>query len=206
MNFQTDEPNRIQTVSGQSVHRGLGTACFAEYAIVHESQVVRVPAEINPSVASLLSCGVITGYGSVVHTAEVSTGSHVVVIGAGGVGINCIQAAKVQNSASITVIDVNNNRLNAAKEFGATHAVNPNDHNPVKLILELTKQRGADFVFLATGSPEAYKEENFQLLRRGGKLVLVGMPPVGFDLSFEAVNFIDANQSLLGSKMGRVYA
>jgi len=201
-NYSTDEPNRMQTIGGKSIHRGLGTACFAEFAIVHKSQVVNVPSEMSPSVTSLLSCGVITGYGSVVHTAEVKKGSHVVVVGAGGVGINCIQAANLRNSASITVIDINNERLNAARKFGATHVVNPTVHNPVELILKLTDQRGADAVFVATGNPQAFKAENFQLLRRGGKLVLVGMPPVGFDLNFEAVDFIDANQSILGSKMG----
>ena len=199
--FPTDQPRRLQGLNGIDIHRGLGTGCFAEFAIVHQSQVVKVPNEMKPSTASLLACGVITGYGSVVHTASVGTGDHVVVIGVGGVGMNCIQAAVHCSAATITAIDVNEDRLNIAKRLGASHAVNPNQDDPVDLILSLTNNRGADFVFVATGSPQA-SNRVFLMLRRGGKLILVGMPPVGADFKFEAVNFIDANQSILGCKMG----
>ena len=153
--FPTSEPRRLQDFNGIDIHRGLGTGCFAEFAVVHKSQVVKVPKSMNPSVASLLACGVITGYGSVVHTAKVTPGQHVIVIGAGGVGINCIQTAAIQSAATITAIDTNSDRLVAAKQFGATHLVNPRDNDPVDLILSLTNYRGADFVFVATGNPKA---------------------------------------------------
>ena len=199
--FPTDQPRRLQGLNGIDIHRGLGTGCFAEFAVVHQSQVVKVPTDMKPSTASLLACGVITGYGSVVHTASVSPGDHVVVIGVGGVGINCIQAAAYCSAATVTAIDINEDRLISAKRFGATHAVNSQQDDPVDLILSLTDNRGADFVFVATGNPQA-SNRVFLMLRRGGKLILVGMPPVGADFKFEAVNFIDANQSILGCKMG----
>ena len=153
--FATDEPRRLQTVHGMAVHRGLGTGYFAEFAVVHQSQVVKIPDKLNVSSASLLACGVITGFGSVMNTASVKPDSHVVIIGAGGVGINCIQAARISSAATITAIDPNPDRLDIAKRFGATHAANPDQINPADFIKELTMNRGADFVFIATGHPDA---------------------------------------------------
>ena len=199
--FATDEPRRLQTVHGMAVHRGLGTGCFAEFSVVHQSQVVKIPDKLNVSSASLLACGVITGFGSVVNTASVKPGSHVVIIGAGGVGINCIQAARISSAATITAIDPNPDRLDIAKRFGATHAANPDQIDTAEFIDELTMNRGADFVFVATGHSDA-ADGAFRLIRRGGTLVLVGMPPAGTHLMLESVDFIDANLSILGCKMG----
>ena len=199
--FSTDIPGRLQSEFGKNVKRGLGTACFAEYAIVHQSQVVKVEDSTNLISAALLTCGVITGFGSVVNTANVKANSHLAVIGIGGVGINCIQAAKLCNAASIVAIDVNNDKLNLAKQLGATHVVNPTNQSPLQTIMQLTESRGADFVFVATGNPSATTSA-FTYIRRGGALVLVGMPEAGTKFTFESLDFIDSNQSILGCKMG----
>ncbi len=199
--FATDEPYRLQLSDGTSVNRGLGTGCFAEYAILHKSQVVPIPEMMNMASASLMTCGVITGFGSVVNTASVGAGEHIVVIGTGGVGIHCIQGARISSAATVTAVDISDDRLDFAKRLGATHTVNSNRTDPRETILELTQQRGADAVFIATGHPAAM-ENVFRLIRPGGMLVLVGMPANGVYFSFETVEFIDANQSILGSKMG----
>ncbi len=199
--FETDEPRRLQLSNGISVRRGLGTGCFAEYAVVHKSQVVNVPDDMNLISASLLTCGVITGFGSVVNTAAISAGEHIVVIGIGGVGINCIQAARIRSAATITAVDISEDKLQFAKQLGATHLVNPNNQDTRDVVFELTQRRGADAVFIATGHPAAM-DGVFRLIRPGGLLVLVGMPANGVNFSFETVEFIDANQSILGSKMG----
>ncbi len=199
--FATDEPNRLQLTDGTSINRGLGTGCFAEYAIVHQSQIVKIPDDMNPISASLLTCGVITGFGAVVNTASVSTADHVVVIGTGGVGINCIQAARLSSAATIAAIDVSQEKLNFAKRMGATHTINSVHEDSINIISKLTQQRGADVVFVATGHPSA-TQEVLRLLRPGGQLILVGMPSSDVFFTFETVEFIDANQSILGSKMG----
>ena len=199
--FATDQPQRLHTSKGLAIHRGLRTGCFAEYAVVHKSQVVKIPDDMNTSSASLLACGVITGYGSVVNTGKVQRGDHVVVIGAGGVGINCIQAAKNSGAATVTAIDVNQDRLDSATQFGAANTVNSSEADEVEFVRQLTMGRGADFIFVATGNPAA-TDHVFRILRKGGTLVLVGMPPSGIELQFESVEFIDASQTLLGSKMG----
>ena len=199
--FQTDEPRRLQAKNGMDVHRGLKTGCFAEYAVVHQSQIVAIPDGMDHASASLLACGVITGYGAVVNTASVEPGSHIAVIGAGGVGINCIQAARIASAASVIAIDVNSDRLADAKRFGATNTINSSEIDPAEPIRELTANRGVDYVFTSTGNPKATVGV-FRLLRPGGTLVLVGMPPDGSEFSMEAVEFIDARQSIVGCKMG----
>ena len=199
--FETDEPQRLQLSNGMSVRRGLGTGCFAEYAVVHKSQVVKIPNDMNIASASLLTCGVITGYGSVVNSASINGGENIVVIGVGGVGINCIQAARIRSAATITAIDICDQKLEFAKRLGATHTVNPNRDDPRDIVYELTDRRGADAVFVATGHPKA-SDGVFRYIRPGGMLVLVGMPSNGVHFSFETVEFIDANQSIVGSKMG----
>lgn len=199
--FSTDEPGRLKSSVSPSIHRGLGSACFAEYAIVHQSQVVKVPNQISAKNAALLACGVITGWGAVKNTANMDSGAHVVVIGAGGVGLNSIQAAKDAGAVSVTAVDMNPDRLEAAQLFGATHIANSTTDNLVETISRLTAGRGADYAIVTAGSRTAI-EQSVKLLRRGGKAVLVGMPAVGVKTQFEAIDLIDANQSILGCKMG----
>lgn len=200
-NFATDELGRLQLSNGTPVHRGLGTACFSEYAVVHKSQVVKIPNDMSMASASLLTCGVITGFGSVVNTASVRANEHVVVIGVGGVGINCIQAAHIRSAATVIAVDISDEKLEFAKRLGASHTVNPEREDARDTVCALTNKRGADTVLVATGNPAA-TEEVFSFIRPGGRLVLVGMPSSGLNFSFEMVEFIDANQSILGSKMG----
>ncbi len=199
--FQTDEPGRLQDRSGATVYRGLRCGFFAQYAIIHQSQAVKVPAQMNATSTALLACGVLTGYGSVTRIASVKAGEHTAVIGVGGVGINCVQAARISGAATVTAIDVNTERLAVAKRFGATDAVNPAQADAVKAVRDITDGRGADHVFVATGHPEA-TQNVFQLARPGGSVVLAGMPAEGEQMSFETLDFIDASQKLLGSKMG----
>ena len=199
--FETDEPKRLRLTNGISVNRGLGTGGFAEYALVHKSQVIKIPDMMNMESAALITCGVVTGYGAVANTAQITPGEHVVVVGVGGVGINCIQAAKIKKAATIVAIDISEEKLEFAKHLGATHTINSDRCDETDVILGLSAQRGADAVIVATGNAEA-TERVFRYLRPGGKVVLVGMPASGVSFSFEAVNFIDANQSILGSKMG----
>lgn len=199
--FPLNRENRLHTKAGQAIYQGLRTAAFAEYVVVHQSQVVPVPAKMPLDSASLLACGVITGLGAVTNTAQVPAGSSVVVVGAGGVGLNSIQGAFLSGAQPIIAIDLVNSKLEAAKTFGATHTINPAAENPPDIVRSLTQGRGADYVFVTVGSVKAM-EDGLALLRRAGTLVIVGMPASGAKLQLEAVDFADAGQRLLGSKMG----
>lgn len=199
--FPLDSETRLHTLDGQPLLQALRTGAFAEYVVVDESQIVQIPEDIPLDSASLLACGVITGLGAVVNTAQVPAGSSVVVIGTGGVGLNSIQGAALSGAHPIIAIDLVDGKLTAAKTFGATHTVNTSEGSAKKVVYPLTQGRGADYVFVTVGSA-AVIEEGWKLLRKGGTLVVVGMPPSGAKMEIEAVTFADKSQQILGSKMG----
>jgi len=199
--FASDEDVSLQDVSGNKIIKGLKTGGFAEEIVVDQSQVVTIPDTIPLDVACLLSCGVITGLGAVTNTANVPFGASVVVIGCGGVGLNSIQGATLVGANPIIGVDLADAKLDAAKTFGATHSLNPTKTNLCDEILELTNGSGADYVFVAAGSPKAF-EQGLELLSLSGTLVIVGMPPTGETISVEVGNLAAAGQRILGSKMG----
>lgn len=153
----------------------LGTLC--EYAIVKEQAVVKIDSDISFAAASIVGCGVMTGWGSVVNAANVKVGSSVCVIGCGGVGLNVIQAAKQSGAAKIIAIDINQDRIEQAKQFGATDAViaavDDKDFIQVRAaVREMTDGRGADYAFECTAIP-ALGSAPLTLIRSAGTAVQV---------------------------------
>ncbi len=199
--FPLDRKSPLSDANGAPVVHGFRTAAFAEYALVDQSQVVRIPEAMPLDSASLLACGVITGLGAVVNTARVPAGSSVVVIGTGGVGLNSVQGASLSGAFPIIGVDLADNKLEAAREFGATHTLNPLREDEVNTVRSLTQGRGADYVFVTVGSGPAISS-SVGLLRRSGTAVVVGMPAVGIKTEIEALDFADNSQILMGSKMG----
>lgn len=186
---------------GTVVEQGMNTAAFAERAVVHSSQIAPVPEGVSMDAASLLACGVITGAGAVINTAQVPAGAHVVVIGAGGVGLNAVQAARITGAQSVIAVDITDEKLTAARDFGATHALRADKVNLRKEVMQITEQQGADFVFVTVGAIAAYQGAG-ELTGRGGQVVMVGMPPSGATITVEPVMVAALGQSFLGSNMG----
>jgi len=199
--FRLDANSPLHGNQGQSITHGLRTGAFAEYAVVDASQVVSIPDSLPLDSASLLACGVITGLGAVVNTANVIPGSSVVVIGTGGVGLNSVQGARIAGACTIVAVDLSNSKLAAATAFGATHTVNPDEENARSAVRALTQGRGADYVFVAAGSVRAI-EQSVGLTRKGGTICIVGMPPSGAKVALEGVSIADNAKKLIGSKMG----
>ena len=189
--------------SGDEVLQGLNTGAFAEEVVVDQSQVVVIPKDIPLDSASLLACGVITGLGAVTNTAEVPAGSSVVVIGCGGVGLNSVQGAAISGAHPVIAIDLNDSKLEAAQDFGATHAINPKRDNAVEAVQAVTNGRGADYVFVAAGSGPAI-DQGLELVAPTGTFVMVGMPPTGVMTEVEMSNIAAASQTIKGSKMGSI--
>jgi Zn-dependent alcohol dehydrogenase len=180
----------------------LRTAAFAEYCIVDQSQLVRVPENLPLDRAALLACGVITGVGAVINTAQVEPGSSVVVIGTGGVGLNAVQGAALAGAHPIIAMDLLDNKLEAARTFGATHFVNSADQNKTaKAVKELTSGRGADYVFVTVGSSAAVTQA-LSLTRKRGNVIVVGMPAPGATSSFQVNLLVRGEQRIIGSFMG----
>ncbi|MFT5195948.1 MAG: S-(hydroxymethyl)glutathione dehydrogenase/alcohol dehydrogenase, partial [Candidatus Promineifilaceae bacterium] len=112
-----------------------------------------------------------------------------------------IQGAALSGAFPIIAIDLNDSKLEAAMEFGATHAINPRRDNAVEQILALTHGRGAEYVFVAAGSGPAI-DQGLQLVAPTGTFVMVGMPPIGVITEIEMANIAAASQTIKGSKMG----
>jgi len=199
--FRLDREGPLRLADGRPLHQGLRTGAFAEEVTVEASQVVAIPGSVPLDSASLLACGVITGLGAVVNSAKVPPGSSVVVIGTGGVGLNSVQGAALAGAGRIIAIDLEDDKLAAARAFGATDGINPAGEDLRARVRALTGGRGADYVFVTVGSVRAM-EQGVTLLRRAGTLVLVGMPAVGEQMAIEAVDFADAALRMIGSKMG----
>jgi len=201
--FPLSKSSPLTSADGVPIHQGLRTGAFAERVTVDASQVVPVPPDVSLEAASLLACGVVTGVGAVVNTARVEVGSTVVVFGAGGVGLNVVQGAVLAGARLIVAVDLLDNKLEAAARFGATHTLNPARDDVVAEVLHLTAGRGADYAFDASAAIPAI-EQGAKLIRRGGTLVLVGIPPTGTAVRFDAVAIADGALRILGSKMGSV--
>ena len=163
--------------NNKPIERSFNIGTIAEYALVKESACVKLDSEMPMPSASIISCGVMTGYGSAVNTAKVTAGSSAVILGTGGVGLNVIQGAKISGAAKIIAIDINPERLEMAKQFGATHTILA-DRNDVGLmnaseeVKKITNGRGADFAFECTAIP-ALGAAPLAMIRNAGTAVQV---------------------------------
>ena len=199
--FALDERGPLTSADGEAIFQAMNTGAFAEEVVVEASQVAKIRDGIPWESAALLACGVITGFGAVVNAARVEPGSSVVVIGTGGVGLNSVQGARVSGAQPIIAVDVANEKLEAARAFGATHTVNPEDVDAVGAVRDLTGGRKADYVFVTVGAKPAI-ETGFRLMRRGGTVVLVGMPATGVTAEFDCTSLVEDGQRIIGTKMG----
>jgi S-(hydroxymethyl)glutathione dehydrogenase/alcohol dehydrogenase len=199
--FPLDEGGPLHALDGTAIVQGLRTGAFAEQVVVDASQVVVIPAEIPLDRAALLACGVITGFGAVVNTAQVEPGSSVVVIGTGGVGLNAVQGAVIAGAATVIAVDPAEAKLETALAFGATHAIDPTCDDVIEVVTMLTGGRGADYVIVTVGASSAV-EQGPLLLRRSGTMVIVGMPASGVLAAIDPGSLANEGQRILGSKMG----
>ena len=191
----------ISMPGGGILHQGLNCGAFAERVVVDHSQVVRLPEGVPMQAACLLACGVTTGIGAVVNTARLRPGQNAVVIGAGGVGLNAIQGARIAGAARIIAIDMTEDKLACARAFGATHTLLASDPAPWKTVRKITNGLGAEAVFVTVGATAAYDTAP-RYLGRGGRVIMVGMPHSGEKAVYEPVIMAAVGQGLTGTLMG----
>ncbi|MBI3362054.1 MAG: Zn-dependent alcohol dehydrogenase [Chloroflexi bacterium] len=199
--FALASEHRLRNKRGQPLNQGIATGAFAESVVVDQSQVIPISKEMPQDRACLLACGVITGVGAVFNTAKVEPGSSVVVIGAGGVGLNTIQGAALAGAYPIVALDVLDSKLAAARAFGATQAFNSKEIDPRRTVKDLTSGRGADYAFVTIGNA-GVASQALRLVRRGGSLVLVGMPGKDAMVNLPMGQFVYDGQRVIGSHMG----
>ncbi len=186
-------------MDGNPVMGMTGCGTFAEEMIVPESAVVKVDADIPLDLVSLIGCGVTTGVGAAINTAQVTPGSSVVVFGAGGVGISAIQGARIAGAAEILAVDLVDSKLNMAKQFGATHVCKPDDFEGLKN--EITGGEGFDYALECIGNPATIRA-TYDAARRGGTAVIVGVGRMEQKIEFSAFELFYADKTLRGSMYG----
>lgn len=199
--FAGDGGSPLSGRDGTAYAQAMRTGAFAEKVVVHESQIVKVPRDLPFASASLLACGVITGFGAVANTAKVKAGQTVAVVGCGGVGLNAIQSAALAGAARVIAVDTADDKLAAATAFGAGDGINPAAQDAAAEIRHLTAGRGVDFVFVTVGAKPAF-DRAFEYITRNGTVVVVGMPPAGVMAEYDPGRLAAWNQKILGSKMG----
>jgi len=184
------------------VSRMAGVGSFADHTIVRATSAIKVPNDVPLEAACLVGCGVMTGVGAAINTAKVRPGQTVAVFGCGGVGLNVIQGAALSGAARIIAVDLSASKLKLAKQFGATDVVNATDNSDApSAIKELTGGHGVDYAFEVVGVP-ALITQAYLSLKRGGAVVVVGVVPMGMDVTVPGMMLSLEEKSLLGCLYG----
>jgi len=183
---------------GRRVNAGWVTT-FNEYAIVAENRVTAIPAETDPELGALFGCAVTTGFGVVVNNAKLTLGESVVVFGAGGIGLNIIQAAAASGAYPIVAVDLFDNKLELARSLGATHTINAASADAGAEIRSILPG-GPDVFIDNTGKP-AIIELGYGLVKPQGRVVLVGVPKKGDNINIYSLP-LHFGRSLSGSHGG----
>ncbi len=177
----------------------LGT--FSTETIVPQDIAIPIDPDIPFAQAALVGCGVMTGVGAALNTAQVQPGKSVAVFGCGGVGLNVIQGAAIAGAEPIIAVDILDNKLEMGKVFGATHTVNSAQVDPVGTIKELTEGKGVHYAFEAIGlAPEPFKQA-ILCTRRRGVTVFVGHAPDNTPVDFDA-KILAPEKMVIGSLYG----
>ena len=193
--------NKMRDKDGNPFNAALGIGTFCTHTLVHEVQCVKYDPDLSAPAMSLIGCGVMTGVGAALYSANVQQGTSVAVFGCGGVGDSVIQGAKIAGATTIIAVDIDPKKLEWAKEFGATHTVNASEGDPVAAIKEITGGHGVNYSFEAVGITETLEQALF-CRDLAGTCVLIGVPGPGPRLDMEIQKFFDLGGSLTVSWYG----
>jgi S-(hydroxymethyl)glutathione dehydrogenase/alcohol dehydrogenase len=178
---------------------GLGT--FSNVMTVDEASVVKVETDLPDAQLALIGCGVTTGVGAALNTAQIKPGSSVAILGCGGVGQAVIQGARIAGACRIIAIDPQELKRKTAKQLGATDVVDPSKGDPVEQVKSLTGGRGADYAFEVIGLPETILT-TYNLARRGGEVIIVGMARYDAQFTLPAFGIFFEQKTVRGCKYG----
>ncbi|MFF7487516.1 alcohol dehydrogenase catalytic domain-containing protein [Streptomyces luteogriseus] len=187
-------PGRPFAHEGAPVHQFASNSAFAERTVVKAVQAVRIPDDIPMTSAALIGCGVLTGVGAVLNRARVDQGDSVLVIGAGGIGLNVLQGARLAGAGRIVAVDANPAKEETARRFGATDFL-----TSAEGVRELLPT-GVDHAFECVGRVELIRQA-IDSLDRHGRAILLGVPPATAEASFR-VSSMYLDKSILGCRYG----
>jgi Zn-dependent alcohol dehydrogenase len=187
-------------LAGAPVHHLALVSSFATHAVVPANGAIPVPSELDPGLACLLGCGVLTGVVSVTRRANVRPGESVAVLGCGGVGLATVLGASLVSAHPVVAVDPVTSKRELALRLGASHAVDPSAEDPVAAIRRIAPG-GVDNAFEVIGIP-AVAEQAFAATRTGGKTVLIGQPALGVKASFPVYDLTQFEHDVLGTHIG----
>lgn len=179
LGIESETPNF--SWEGRKVNAGWVTT-FNEYAIVSENRVTPIPPDSDMQVAALFGCAVTTGFGVVENNTKLRIGESVVVFGAGGVGLNIVQAAALVSAYPVIAVDLHDAKLELARQMGATHLINSSQCDARLEILKIVGNAGVDAFIDNTGQPSII-EMGYELVKPQGRVTLVGVPRKGNAIS-----------------------
>jgi S-(hydroxymethyl)glutathione dehydrogenase/alcohol dehydrogenase len=186
-------------VGGQPAYQFANASTWAEYTLVREQSAIPIDPKVPFDRACLIGCGIMTGVGAVLNRARVEAGATMAVFGVGGIGLNVVQGGLFAGASKIIAVDVNPEKLDLARAFGATHVVNAADTDPVAAVRDLTGG-GADYAFEAVGNLTTIQQA-LDAIGAGGTLTIVGVPKIGSKFEF-VVHGLYNNKGILGCRYG----
>lgn len=186
-------------VGGKPAFQFANTSAFTELTLVREQSAIPFDRRVPFDRACLIGCGIMTGVGAVLNRARVEPGASMAVFGVGGIGLNCVQGGVLAGASRIVAVDVNPQKLELARTFGATDVIDSTKANALEQIRDLTRG-GADYTFECVGNL-AVIQTALDALAPGGTLTIVGVPKLGSKFEFP-VHTIYNNKAILGCRYG----
>src|ERR671927_75804 len=200
--FDTHNAAQKMTLTdGTELSPALGIGAFAEKTLVHSGQCTKVDPATPATAAGLLGCGVMAGVGAAINTGAVRRGESVAVFGCGGVGDAAIAGARLAGATTIIAVDIDDRKLEWAKQFGATHTVNSKNTDAVEAIKGLTNGFGVDVAIDAVGHPKVF-EQAFYARDLAGRVVMVGVPTPDMRLELPAIDVFGRGGAIKSSWYG----
>ncbi|XP_049355806.1 alcohol dehydrogenase-like 7 [Solanum verrucosum] len=199
-----DGTSRFTTVDGETLYHCLFVSSFAEYTVVDIANVTKIDPRVPPNRACLFSCGVSTGVGAALKTANVEQGSTVVIFGLGGIGLAVAEGSRICGASRIIGVDINTDKFEIGKQFGVTDFVNSNSHEdkPISQVINEMTNGGADYCFECVGMGTLVQEA-YACCRKGwGKTIVVGVDKPGAILTFKSFDILHMGKTIMGSLFG----
>ncbi len=186
--------------NGEDLHHFMLTSTFSQYTVVHQEALAKIRPDAPAESACLFGCAVTTGIGAALYTAKVKPGSKCAVFGVGPIGLNAIQGCKLAGAEMIIAVDLNDARLEKARQFGATHLIKPDGGNGTAAVKDLTGG-GADYVFEATGNTKVMRQALESTIYGGGVCCLIGVAKTGETVEVTP-RLLIAGRRLIGTAFG----
>ncbi len=191
---------RRLSLNGEPLNHYSGLSVFAQYAVVSQSALIKIPGDVPLEDATIFGCAVVTGVGAVLNTANVPAGARMAVVGLGGVGMNALMAGVVAGAERIVAVDLNADKLRLARELGATDTFLAGNADVVEEIRSAT-DGGLDYVIETAGAIPAMNLA-YAIAARGGMIVSAGLPATGAQFAFPHAALVTDEKTIRGSYMG----